>query len=137
MRSINMKKEVAGTVEELIPRLTENLKAEGFGVLTSIDMRAKIKEKLGKDIAPIVILGACNPQLAYEAYSMDPDVASLLPCNAVVRQAAPGRVSVELARPSALMQLVGDERLKALAETADDRLARVLDRLEPAIRIEG
>ena len=134
MKSINFKKETAGTVEQVVAEVTELLKSEGFGVLTRIDMHAKIKEKLGKDLAPVVILGACNPQLAFEAYSSNPDVASLLPCNAVVRELAPGRVSVELAKPSAMMEILGDERLSGLAAQADERLKRALDRLKGASR---
>lgn len=130
--ALNFKKEVAGSVEEVVSRVMELLKAEGFGVLTRIDLHAKLKEKLGKTVAPVVILGACNPQLAYEAYTAEPDVASLLPCNAVVRELGEGRVSVELAKPSALLALVGDERLGKLAEDADARLARVLEKLEAA-----
>lgn len=123
---INFKTETNGTVEEVVGKVTQALQTEGFGVLTRIDLHSKIKEKLGKDISPAVILGACNPGLAYEAYTANSDVASLLPCNAVVRELAPGRVSVELAKPTALMQILGDEALVALARKADERLSRVI-----------
>ena len=91
MDSINFKREIADTVDNAIERATRALGAEGFGILTRIDMHSKIKEKTGKDIIPTVILGACNPNLAYEAYTANTDVASLLPCNAVIREVAPGQ----------------------------------------------
>ena len=113
--------------DEAIERVTQALKQEGFGVLTRIDMHAKFKEKLGKDVLPVVILGACNPQLAFEAYSRAPDVTSLLPCNAVVRDLGQGRVSVELAKPTAMMNVLGDSTLVELAKVADQKLQHALD----------
>jgi len=126
MTSINFKREIPDTIERAIERVTTALGAEGFGILTRIDMHSKIKEKTGKEIDPIVILGACNPNLAYEAYTANTDVASLLPCNAVIREIAPGRISVELAAPSGLMRILGDAKLIELAQDADTRLQRAL-----------
>jgi uncharacterized protein (DUF302 family) len=94
--------------------------------MTRIDMHSKLKEKIGKDIAPTVILGACSPSLAYEAYTANSDVASVLPCNAVLRDVGPGRISVELAAPSAMMRILGDEKLLALALPADERIRKAL-----------
>ena len=125
--SINFKREIADQFDTAIVRATQALAAEGFGVLTRIDMHAKIKEKTGKDIVPTVILGACNPHLAYEAYTANADVASLLPCNAVVRELAPGRVSLEFAAPSGMMRILGDAQLTALAMQADERIRRALN----------
>ncbi len=71
MQTLNMKQTVAGTLAEVTERITSAIKREGFGVLTRIDLHEKFKEKLGKDVAPVVILGACNPQLAYEAYEQN------------------------------------------------------------------
>ena len=79
MNGINFKREITDTLDHAIERASKALGAEGFGILTRIDMHCKIKEKTGKDIVPTVILGACNPNLAYEAYLANPDVASLLP----------------------------------------------------------
>ena len=125
--SINFKREIQATLDEAIERVTQALKEEGFGVLTRIDMHAKFKEKLGKDALPVVILGVCNPQLAFEAYSRAPDVTSLLPCNAVVRDLGQGRVSIELAKPSAMMNVLGDSTLAELAKGADQKLKHALD----------
>ena len=126
MAGINIKREIQDTVDHAIERVTKALGAEGFGVLTRIDMHSKIKEKTGKDIVPTVILGACNPNLAYEAYTANPDVASLLPCNAVIREVGPGRISVELAAPSGLISMLGDAKLTELARAADTRIERAL-----------
>ena len=98
---VNYKTEISGTVETAVTKITDALLKEGFGVLTRIDLHTKIKDKLNKMISPTVILGACNPTLAYEAFNSNPDVASLLPCNAVVREIVPGLISIELAKPSA------------------------------------
>ncbi len=125
--TINFKREIADTVDHAVERVTKALGAEGFGILTRIDMHAKIKEKTGKDIVPTVILGACNPNLAYEAYTANSDVASLLPCNAVIREIAPGTISVELAAPSGMMRVLGDAKLVELARDADTRIERALE----------
>ena len=126
MSSINFKREIADTVDHAIERVSKALSAEGFGILTRIDMHSKIKEKTGKEIVPTVILGSCNPNLAYEAYAANTDVASLLPCNAVVREVAPGRISVEIAAPSGMMRMLGDAKLTELAQEADARIKRAL-----------
>ncbi len=127
--SICFKREISGELDSVIERVTSALKVEGFGVLTRIDLHSKIKEKLGKEIRPAVILGACNPQLAFEAYERNTDVASLLPCNAVVRDIGDGRFSVELAKPSALMEMLGDRKLVEFAQDADAKLQRALERV--------
>jgi uncharacterized protein (DUF302 family) len=126
MSGINFKREISDTFDHAIERATKALGAEGFGVLTRIDMHSKIKEKTGKDIVPTVILGACNPNLAYEAYTANTDVASLLPCNAVIREVSAGRVSLEFAAPSGMMRILGDQQLTDLAKEADTRIERAL-----------
>lgn len=126
MTTINFKREISCTVDQAIERATKALGAEGFGILTRIDMHSKIKEKIGKNIIPTVILGACNPNLAYEAYSANSDVASLLPCNAVIREVAPGKISLEFAKPTAMMQILGDTGLAELAREADAKIERAL-----------
>lgn len=122
MNTINFKREIADTLDQAVERVTKALGKEGFGVLTRIDLHHKIKEKLGKDVVPTVILGACNPNLAYEAYTQNSDVAGLLPCNAVLRETAPGKISVELTAPSAMMKVLGDTQLVELAGEADARI---------------
>lgn len=129
MQSINMKKTVAGTIPDVQEKVTKALAQEGFGVLTRIDLDQKFREKLGKDVPPVVILGACNPQLAYEAYQRNPDVTALLPCNVVLRQLAEGQVSIEMARPSSMMLFLGDQDLADMAQDADARLLRALSGL--------
>jgi uncharacterized protein (DUF302 family) len=126
MIEINFKREINATLDQAIERATKALSAEGFGILTRIDMHSKIKEKTGKDIVPTVILGACNPNLAYEAYTANSDVASLLPCNAVIREIAPGKISLEFAKPTGMMKMLGDARLVELAVEADAKIARAL-----------
>jgi uncharacterized protein (DUF302 family) len=126
MSGINFKREIEDSFDHAIERATKALGAEGFGILTRIDMHSKIKEKTGKDIVPTVILGACNPNLAYEAYTANTDVASLLPCNAVIREVAAGRVSLEFAAPSGMMRILGDQQLTDLAKEADTRIERAL-----------
>ena len=126
MATINLKREISDTLDHAIERATKALGAVGFGVLTRIDMHSKIKEKTGKEIVPTVILGACNPNLAYEAYIDNSDVASLLPCNAVIREVAPGRVSLEFIKPTAMMQILGDAKLAELARSADAKIESAL-----------
>ncbi len=129
MQSINFKKELNGQFENIILALTKELQTEGFGILNRTDLHEKFQEKLGKKVAPVTILGACNPTLAYDVYQANSDVASLLPCNAVIRDIGKGKISVELAKPTALMELLGDPQLVEAAKDADHRLARVLERM--------
>jgi len=127
MTDINFKREIADTLDHAIERATKALAAEGFGVLTRIDMHSKIKEKTGKDVIPTVILGACNPNMAYEAYTANSEVASLLPCNAVIREIEPGKISLEFVKPTALMRMFGDAKLLDLAFEADAKIQRALN----------
>ena len=126
MTTINFKREISATVDQAIERATKALGAEGFGILTRIDMHTKIREKTGKDIIPTVILGACNPNLAFEAYSANSDVASVLPCNAVIREVATGKISLEFIKPTAMMQMLGDAKLAELAREADAKIENAL-----------
>lgn len=126
MVKINFKRDIADSLDHAIERVTKALADQGFGILSRIDMHSKIREKTGKEIIPTVILGACNPILAYEAYTANSDVASLLPCNAVLREIAPMRISVELVAPSAMMRILGDDNLVKLALDADQRIELAL-----------
>lgn len=111
--------------EEAIPRVKEALKAEGFGVLTEIDVRRTLREKLGAEMEPYIILGACNPSLAHRALEQEPDIGLLLPCNVVVRTEGQGS-RVEVADPQAMLGIVGNKELNAVAEEAQKRLRRVV-----------
>lgn len=116
--------------DEAIVRVTEALQAEGFGVLTSIDVQATMKNKLNVDVAPHTILGACNPALAYRALTLDPDVGLLLPCNVVVREVPNGaeqpQTRIEIADPVVMLGIVQQPRMQNLANEAKARLQRVI-----------
>jgi uncharacterized protein (DUF302 family) len=115
--------------EEVIPRVKEALKAEGFGVLTEIDMRQTLRDKLGIEMEPYLILGACNPVLAHRALEQEPEIGLLLPCNVVVRAVEDGS-RVEIADPEAMLCIVGKEQLDIIAKEAKQRLLRVIAALE-------
>jgi len=112
--------------DEAIEHVTETLKAQGFGVLTRIDMRQTLHEKLGVETAPQVILGACNPQLAHQATVADPRIATLLPCNVVVRTEA-DRTVIEALSPALMAEISGNEELRPVAEDAAQRIRASLD----------
>jgi uncharacterized protein (DUF302 family) len=129
-----MPKELAFNVElplsfgDAVTRVREALKQEGFGVLTEIDLRSAFREKLGREFRPYVILGACNPPLAFSAISADPSVGLLLPCNVAVEWLADGRSAVRLTDPEALLStaaLQGVPQLTSVARDARERMIRV------------
>jgi len=109
-------------------RVVEALKAEGFGVITEIDVKATMKEKLGVDVPPHTILGACNPRLAHAALEVEPDLGVLLPCNVVV-YATDKATRVTAVNAGAMMGMVGNERLAPIAKEVQERLDRVLESL--------
>jgi len=115
--------------DEAIPRVTEALKTEGFGVLTDIDVAATMKAKLGEDFRPYRILGACNPQLAHRALQLEDKIGTMLPCNVIVQQHGDGRVEVSAVDPAASMQAIDNPGLAELAQDVRDRLKRVVDSL--------
>ena len=120
---------LSGNFDDIVDRVTAELKEEGFGVLTEIDVQATLKEKLGVDKQPYKILGACNPPLANKALDTDPDIGLLLPCNVVVREGGAGSVTVAFMDPQAVLKLVDREEIAALAGEVRSRLERVRDAL--------
>lgn len=115
--------------EEAIARASDVLAREGFGVLTEIDVAATLKKKLGKDMPPYKILGACNPQFAHRALEAEPQIGALLPCNVVVRVDADGKTIVEIMDPQAVLQLVDHPEIGAIALEVRSRLEKVLGSL--------
>lgn len=103
-------------------RVVAALASVGFGVLTEIDVQATLKKKLGLDVPPYRILGACNPQFASQAIAAEPEIGALLPCNLVVRQQAQGAVRIDVMDPQAVLTLVDRPEVAALAQQVRQRL---------------
>jgi uncharacterized protein (DUF302 family) len=122
--------QVQGGFADVVQRVTEALKTEGFGVLTDIDVQATMKAKLGIDGKPYRILGACNPPLAHKAISADPDIGLLLPCNVVVREDAAGKVIVGFMDPIAVLKLTDNPGIAEIAKDVRARLERVAAQLK-------
>lgn len=120
---------VEGSFDEAVQKVEQALKAEGFGVLTTIDVAATLKSKIGADMRPYRILGACHPQSAYEALCAEDKIGTMLPCNVIVREANDGRVEVAAIDPIASMQAVENPSLAAVATTVQGKLRSVIEAL--------
>ena len=120
---------VKGDFEEVIAKVTEELKAEGFGVLTQIDVTKTLKEKIDVDFKKYRILGACNPHFAHKALSHEEKIGVMLPCNVIVVEAGDDLYEVSAVSPMASMQAVEKENLGAIATEVEDKLKNVINRL--------
>ena len=119
--------------EDAVAKITEALKAEGFGVLTTIDVRQTLKQKLDADFRKYIILGACNPPLAHRALAAELEIGLLLPCNVIVYEREPGKSTVAAMAPLPTMgMVVQNDALQGVATEADARLRRALLAVERA-----
>lgn len=117
---------VNGGFPATVERVIESLKAEGFGVLTEIDVKATLKKKLDIDFRDYRILGACNPPLAHQALTADDKIGTLLPCNVVVQDLGGGQIEVAAINPAISMEHVGNPALKIIAESVTSKLRSVI-----------
>ena len=122
-------KNIDMTFEEAIVHVTEELKNEGFGILTEIDVKATLEKKLNVDFPKYTILGACNPPFAYRALQAEPRIGAMLPCNVIVRELEDGIVEVAAVDPLASMQAIHNKELQAIAEEIRMKLKNVIAKL--------
>ena len=122
-------KELSASFDEAVEKVRAALAAEGFGVLTEIDVRATLKKKLGVDFRPYKILGACHPESAYRALQLEDKIGLMLPCNVIVQERAPGEVEVAAVDPVASMTAVDNAALAEVAEGVRAKLEGVIDNL--------
>ena len=115
--------------DDAVKRAIAQLEVEGFGVLTTIDIQAALNKKLGVDSPRYVILGACNPPLAYEALQAENKIGTMLPCNVIVRDDGDGRTEIAAVDPASSMQAVDNPDLEKIAEAVQAKLRRVIDSL--------
>lgn len=119
-------KKISGTFEDALQRVTKALAAEGFGILTEIDVKATLKKKLNADFYNYKILGACNPPYAYKALQAEDKVGTMLPCNVIVQEKKPGEVEISAIDPAASMQAIGNPKLEKIAQEVRMKLQRVI-----------
>ncbi len=127
--SYHFTKTVAMPFDEAVEHVTKALAGKGFGVLTTIDVRETMKKKLGVDFKPYTILGACNPHYAYKALQAEDKIGTMLPCNVIVTEAAPGQVEVSAVDPVASMSAISNPSLGEVANTVRDLLRDVVEGL--------
>ena len=129
MSNYYINKVIEGDFDLIIVKVIEALKAEGFGVLTDIDVRSTLKQKLGVDFRPYRILGACNPALAHDALTAENKIGVMLPCNVIVQDLGGGHVEVATINPLKAMEPVDNLTLTAIAGLVTGRLTRVIGAL--------
>lgn len=122
-------KTVDRSFDKAIDDVTEALESEGFGVLTTIDVKATLKKKLDVDFRPYTILGACNPSYAYQALQAEDKIGTMLPCNVIVQQADGGKVEISAVDPIASMAAIENPKLAGIAGTVQDLLKKVIDKV--------
>ena len=122
-------KTISGSFDDAIQKVTEALKAEGFGILTEIDIKATLKKKLDVDFYNYKILGACNPPFAYKALLAEDKIGTMLPCNVIVQEKISGQVEVSAVDPAASMQAIENKALADIAIEIRDRLQKVIEQL--------
>ena len=127
--SYYLSRTVDAAFDAVVQRVTAALKEEGFGVLTDIDVQATLKAKLGADMPPYRILGACNPSFAHQALQIEDKLGVLLPCNVIVRDAGDGQTEVAAIDPVASMDRTGNPELASIAEEVRVRLRRAVERV--------
>jgi uncharacterized protein (DUF302 family) len=127
--SYHNSKQVNLSFDEAIQKAVEELKAEGFGVLTEIDVKETLKKKLDVDFRKYRILGACNPALAYKALSEEENIGVMLPCNVIVQEKADGKVQVSAINPMESMKAVGNPNLEEIAKTVSEKLVKVINNI--------
>lgn len=115
--------------DDAVSRVTDELKKEGFGILTDIDVKATLKKKLNVDFRDYRILGACNPPFAYQALQAEDKIGTMLPCNVIVQEHPDGNVEVSAIDPIASMQAVKNPKLEGIAEEVRAKLKKVIDSL--------
>ncbi|MGA2407291.1 MAG: DUF302 domain-containing protein [Bacteroidales bacterium] len=122
-------KTIAGSFDNAVQNVTEALKAEGFGILTEIDIKTTLKKKLDVDFYSYKILGACNPPFAYKALLAEDKIGTMLPCNVIVQEKVAGRVEVSAVDPSASMLSIENKDLQDIASEVRARLQKVINQL--------
>ena len=122
-------KTLSASFDDVVDRVTATLKEEGFGVLTTIDVQATLKEKIGVDFPRYRILGACNPTMAHQALQAENKIGTMLPCNVIVRDAGDGQVEVAAVDPVSSMQAVENPALGQVATSVQQKLKNVIESL--------